>query len=78
MKAKNSAVPESIAASKEYRFAKSCSHCTDTCDSKGAYVSTYCHKFNEHLAGFDGLAGFRCTTCPDYARRETGKGARDA
>lgn len=34
-----------------YQKAKSCKHCTDTCDSFGRYLSTYCHIRQEHIAG---------------------------
>lgn len=70
-------VPPEIARSPEYAKAKSCSRCTDTCDSFNRYVSTYCHLHHEHLAGFGGQPCFRCADCKDYSPREpVRKGAR--
>ena len=53
-----------------YLKAKSCKHCHDPADSFNRYVSTYCSKKQEHIAGFeDRLDG--CCNCQFYARRGT-------
>lgn len=61
---------ERIKESARYKRARSCKHCTDTADSFGRYVSTYCHLRHEHMAGF-GEADMldRCFGCPDYQER---------
>lgn len=62
-------VPESITRHEDYQKARSCAHCNDTADSRGRYVSTYCHKFHEHLAGFGDGTLSRCRDCPAYEPR---------
>ena len=52
-----------------YQRAKECKHCTDTADSFGRYVSTYCHLRQEHIAGMDVDLLDRCMTCKLYERR---------
>ena len=51
-----------------YQFARSCVYCTDTADSANRYVSTFCHKRNEHINGF-GDCFDECLGCSDYRPR---------
>lgn len=52
-----------------YHYAKSCKHCTDTADSFNRYVSTYCHIWQENIAG--GLEDKLdlCAGCERYQAR---------
>lgn len=62
---------ECIKNTDRYKRAKSCQHCTDTGDSLGRYVSTYCHLKHEHMAGFgDKDTLEQCFTCEDYQKRK--------
>lgn len=72
-KRNGSKIPESVISSRDHAFATSCVHCTDTGDSRGRYVSTYCHLRNQHLAGFSGDGPVPCRSCPDYAPRPDGR-----
>lgn len=74
MKEKN-AIPETVTRHKDYEKAISCTFCNNTADSFGRYVSTYCHKFHEHLAGFGDGTLSRCRDCPAYAPRDPKHGS---
>lgn len=51
----------------DLQFALTCRHCNRTGDSFGRYVSTYCHKRNEHIHGFKPKKPIPCGDCPNYA-----------
>ena len=52
-----------------YQQARSCRHCTDTADSFGRYISTYCHLRQENITGMDKDLLDRCAACEHYERR---------
>ncbi len=56
-----------------YCKAKSCKHCTDTEDSFGRYLSTYCHIRQEHIGGSEPDLLYRCMTCELYEKRSVKK-----
>lgn len=61
---------KSIKNTDKYKRARSCQHCTDTGDSFGRYVSTYCHLRHEHMAGLDDKDTLeQCLSCKDYKKR---------
>ena len=46
-----------------------CKFITQTADSFGKYVSTYCHKKNVHIHGFKDSDPTICEKCQDYSKK---------
>ena len=58
---------------KTERYARSCKHCTDTADSFGRYVSTYCHLKQQHIAIHENDELEECKVCKLYEKKEQRK-----
>lgn len=46
-----------------------CKFATQTGDSFGKYISTYCHKKNIHIHGFSNCDNTICENCVDYKKK---------
>lgn len=53
-----------------YQKAHTCRYCTDTFDSKGNYVSTYCYRFHRHVLGFANGGLMLCGNCVEIKESE--------